>query len=160
MRGLLTLFCALVPLCALADESVPRGAQVIAFETTPGKPMELAIRGEPAEKIVVRRQGTSVTLTIARNVGEEYESTSTGLVEADWRPLEALARKLLTWKPKATGEPGYDPSTSAFLVQLASGRNEQRWSQPVAALEAPLALAKALGKLAREKIAKPRLFYF
>jgi hypothetical protein len=148
----------LVPLCALADQSVPR--TFVRFDVTPGKPMELARAGEPAERITVERDGARVVMTVARNVGKKWESGRASLSDGEWRSIETQARALVAWKARPTGEHADDFATTAFALQLADGKNEQRWSQPIADGSAPAALATTLGRLARAKIATPYLHYF
>ncbi|HZS36181.1 MAG TPA: hypothetical protein VFF06_05115 [Polyangia bacterium] len=156
------------PLGAAGDDSVPPArAGAIAelrYDTTPGKPMELAREGEPAERIVARRDGGRFVLEVARNVGKQYETGRAALTEAEWRALEKVVadHALAKWRARPTGNQAFDYSSSGFSIRAAGGKtiNEQHWSQPAADEQQPGALAAALGALAKAKVAAPRLFYF
>jgi hypothetical protein len=136
----------------------------IRYETTPGKPMQLAQPGLPAERIVARREGAKYTLQVMRNVGTKLEEATAAISEAEWHTLEDAINKggLLEWQAKETGVRADDYSTTAFSIFTREVKlaNAQMWHQPVVNPHLPATLATALGALARAKIKKPQLFYF
>jgi hypothetical protein len=136
----------------------------IRYETTPGKPMQLAEQGLPAERIIARREGNKYTLQVMRNVGTKLEEATATITEAEWHTLEDAINKggLLEWRAKETGVRADDYSTSGFSIFTRESKlaNAQMWHQPVVNQHQPVALATALGALARIKIKKPQLFYF
>ncbi len=150
-----------------ADESTPSAragaVDTIEYEVTPGKPMELAHRDEPAEHVVARRG----RLIVVRNVGQEYERAAVAIDDDEWRALvDVVARqKLATWKPRPSGGQAFDYATTRLFLGASAKAgtttvNEQTWSQPLANEAQPAALAAALLALARKKVAKPQLHYF
>ncbi len=168
--GLLVVLAAIVvPRAAVSDSSVSSARAAAAlgelrYEVTPGKPMQLARAGEPAERVTAQRTGARFTLIVARNVGTDFEEARAALTADEWRALEALvaSRALATWKPHASGDQAFDYGTTAFALRGPDGKllNEQRWSRPLDNESAPAALAAALGRLAKAKVPSPRLFYF
>ncbi len=100
MRSLavIGMMFASLPVSAGADNSAaapPTGNFIgeIRYETTPGKPMELAKQGEPAERVTARREGARYVLAVARNVGKTFEEGRGTVTEAEWRALETLITK-------------------------------------------------------------------
>ncbi len=152
---------------ARGDESTPApraGAlDTLDMGVTPGKPMELARDGEPAERIIARREAGRAWIIVARNVGKQYEREAAPLDDAEWRALlDTVARLgLATWRPRPSGQDAVDYATTR--LELGAGGkpvNEQRWSRPLENEAPPLALAHALALLARKKLERPQLHYF
>jgi hypothetical protein len=152
---------------ASADESVPSARSgaidTISFSVTPGKPMELVHRDEPAESVVARRG----RLIVVRNVGKEYERAAVSIDDDEWRALlDVVAQqKLAAWKPQPTGDQAFDYATTRLFLGADAKTstktvNEQTWSQPLANEAQPAALAAALHALVRKRIKKPELHYF
>lgn len=168
MRVWVGLAVACVSLAAWSDNSAP-GARAgtvgeLRFWTSPGKPMQLGRRGEPAERITARKDGGRATLTVMRNVGDEYEEASAPLSDGEWRALEAAvaAHGLAAWKPRPSRDGNvFDYSTSGFTLRAPGGAlvNEQSWSRPVDNAGDAWAVSALLAKLARAKVGKPLLFY-
>jgi hypothetical protein len=161
---------ALIALCTavLADTSASPPARAatldrVTFHVTPGKPMQLGVAGEPAERIEVWRQSGKVLIQVTRNVGEVDQGRGP-IEETDWKQIEAViaAHKLTTWQARPSKDrPVYDYSYSGFTLYAGTKViNEQSWGQPVQQIGDPAALAHLLGELAKKNVARPTLFYF
>jgi hypothetical protein len=168
VRTIVVVAVVALSTAAFADTSAspPARATVerVRFETTPGKPMQLAVPDEPAERIEVWREGGKNMIQVTRNVGKERVEGRAQLDDADWKQIEAViaAHKLSTWQARPSKpHPIYDYSSSGFAI-LSGTRvvNEQHWAQPVEQIGDPVALAQLLGALAKRKVARPALFYF
>lgn len=153
---------------AAADSSPPVAASgdslaEVSFETTPGKPMQLPRPGEPAEKIVARRDARGATISVTRNVAAKYESHSARLSPEEWAAIERVVKehKLLAWQASPTGDQRYFdyPSSGFQIARKGQPGIVQHWSQPVAEIEQPQALARELARLARARVPEVVLYY-
>jgi hypothetical protein len=156
---------------AAADSSPPVKAPasadalaVVSYEITPGKPIELAHPDQPAEFILATRDVRGGEIVVNRNVGKTFQAGAARLTPEEWSAIERVVKehKLLAWRASPTGNQHWDDySTSSFSIvrAAADGGNVQHWSQPVAEIEQPQALAKVLARLARAKVPGVPLHY-
>lgn len=154
---------ALLESSASAQDAAGVGSAAVTavrVYTTPGKPMELVADG-PAEEVTLRADGGKYLLVGHRNVkGFDTTEETVELTREEWEEVVAVVREhaLLDWKPERGDGVVFDASTTGFEIK-GSRSNAQGFSAPIKNGTGPEALFRIVGKLARAKLKRVRLFY-
>ncbi|MFA5270911.1 MAG: hypothetical protein WC412_01050 [Candidatus Omnitrophota bacterium] len=131
----------------------------VSVQSTPGKPMDLAEAGKPAEQIIIRKEHDQFSLIVSRNV-DCYVEKRINISLSEWQTAMNIIDKynLLSWSPELEEGPVYDFGKEGLLI-IGESKKELQWEKPLLNPEPFLELRKYLFSLAKDKIKDIQLFY-